>query len=82
MDGGVRVESAWTGPGGAVSSDGRFSISGGTVSTPPYESTLSITSVESSDVGDYTCSVSVSPSSDYVSGGTSGSDQTSVIIGQ
>ena len=83
MDGGVTVESTWTGPGGAVlSSDGRVSISGGNDSTPPYESTLSITSVESSDEGDYNCSVSVSPSSDYVSGETSGSNQTSVVIGQ
>ena len=80
MDGGVTVESTWTGPG--LSSDGRVSISGGNDSTPPYESTLSITSVESSDVGDYNCSVSVSPSSVYVSGETSGSDQTSVVIGQ
>ena len=83
VDGGVTVESTWTGPGGAVlSSDGRVSISGGNDSTSPYESTLSITSVESSDVGDYNCSVSVSPSSVYVSGETSGSDQTSVVIGQ
>ena len=83
VDGGVTVESTWTGPGGAVlSSDGRVSISGGTDSTPPYESTLNITSVESSDVGDYNCSVSVSPSSVYVSGETSGSDQTSVVIGR
>ena len=62
VDGGVTVESTWTGPGGAVlSSDGRVSISGGNDSTSPYMSVFMLSELYPGDSGTYLCSVAVRP---------------------
>ncbi len=57
---GAMIQVMWTGPAGPLS--GTTPSGAGTV----YNSTLSITSVSSSDAGTYTCNVSVVSNTQYL----------------
>lgn len=61
VDTGVTVSTTWDGPSGVLTTGGRVTVSTPTIHGGYYESTLSITSLQSSDDGTYNCSAVVSP---------------------
>ncbi len=56
VDSEVAVTASWTGPGGLITA-GVSDVTG----SGPYQSTLTLSSLITSDSGDYTCTASVSP---------------------
>ncbi len=56
VDTGVAVTVSWTGPGGSITA-GVSDIRG----SGPYQSTLTLSSLTTSDSGDYTCTATVDP---------------------
>ena len=62
MNDGEVVNTVWTGPDMTeLSSGSRVTISGAMDSTPPYVSELTISPLDESDSGGYTCTVMVVP---------------------
>ena len=81
IDTGVDVTVLWTGPPGNISSDNpTATMDSGTV----YESTVTFSSLETSDSGDYTCTATVSPdpSSEFVAESGGRTDTLSIIVGE
>ncbi len=56
VDSEVTVTASWTGPGGPITA-GVSDIAG----SGPYQSTLTLSTLTTSDSGDHTCTASVSP---------------------
>ena len=71
----------WTGPPGNISPDNTTpTMDSDTV----YESTVTFSSLETSDSGDYTCTATVGPdpSSEFITESEGGSDTLNIIVGK
>ena len=71
----------WTGPPGNISPDNPTpTMDSGKV----YESTVTFSSLETSDSGDYTCTATVSPdpSSEFVAESGEGTETLNIIVGK
>ena len=71
----------WTGPPGNTSPDNPTpTMDSDTV----YESTVTFSSLETSDSGDYTCTATVSPdpSSEFVAESGEGTEALNIIVGE
>ncbi len=84
VDTGVTVSTTWRGPSGVLTSDGRVFVSPPVLENGRYQSLLSVTSLQPSDSGTYTCAAVVSPNppSTYVIASATPSDQSSVHVGK
>ncbi len=82
VDSVMAVTVSWAGPdGGMLSNGGRVSVSGVTGSGP-YQSTLTLSSLVTSDTGGYTCTASVDPSTPQVVASGDGTDDHTITIGK
>ncbi len=82
VDSVVAVTASWAGPGGGVLSyGGRVTVSGVTGSGP-YQSTLTLSSLVTSDTGDYTCTASVDPSTPQVVASGDDTDTHTIAVGK
>ncbi len=82
MDSVVAVTASWAGPGGGLlSNGGRVTVSGVTGSGP-YQSTLTLSSLVTSDTGDYTCTASVGTSTPQVVASGDGTDTHTIAVGK
>ena len=79
IDTGVDVTVLWTGPLGNISPDNLIMIS-----DTVYESTVTFSSLETSDSGGYTCTATVGPdpSSEFITESGEGTDTLSIIVGK
>ncbi len=77
VDSAVAVTASWAGPGGAIT-DGVSGVTG----SGPYQSTLTLSSLVTSDTGDYTCTASVEPSTPQVVDSGDGTDDHTIIVGK
>ncbi len=77
VDSVVTVTASWAGPGGAITGG----VSGVTGSGP-YQSTLTLSSLVTSDTGDYTCTASVDPSTPQVVDSEDGTDTHAITVGK
>ena len=78
MDSDVTVTASWSGPGGAITT-GVTDMT----DTAPYQSTLFLSSLVTSDSGMYTCTASVNPvDPTYITGSKDGSDDLNITIGK
>ncbi len=80
----VDVSIAWMGTQGEMlSTDGRVTVSGVTGSGP-YQSTLTLSSLEETDTGVYTCTASASPdnSTSFVTASDESSTTVQVTVGK
>ena len=82
VDTGVDVTAVWLGPPDRttmLSTGGRITVSDVTGSRPNYQSTVNITSLEMSDSGAYTCTVTASGNgTTFVTESQAGSHKTTV----
>ena len=81
VDTGVVVTAVWLGPPGTtmLSTGGRITVSDVTGSRPNYQSTLTVTSLEMSDSGAYTCTATASGNgTTFVTESQAGSHTTTV----
>ena len=81
IDTGVDVTVLWTGPPGSISPDNPTpTMDSGTV----YESTVTFSSLETSNSGGYTCTATVSPdpSSEFVAESGEGTETLNIIVGE
>ena len=81
IDTGVDVTVVWNGPAGNISPDNPTPTM---VSDTVYESTVTFSSLETSDSGGYTCTATVSPdpSSEFITESGEGTDTLSIIVGK
>ncbi len=78
----VAVTVSWAGPDeGMLSTGGRVALSGVTGSGP-YQSTLTLFSLMTSDTGDYTCTASVDPSTPQVVASGDVTDTHTITVGK
>ncbi len=79
VDSVVAVTASWAGPGGAIT-DGVSDMTG----SGPYQSTLTLSSLMTSDTGDYTCTASVGPSTPQVVyvASEDGTDTHTITVGK
>ena len=79
IDTGVDVTVVWNGPAGNISPD-NLTIYSNTV----YESTVTFSSLMTSDSGGYTCTAAVSPvpSSGFIIESGGGTDTLNIIVGE
>ncbi len=83
VDTAVDVSITWNGTRGEMlSGDGRGNVSGVTGSGP-YQSTLTVSSLEEADTGGYTCTASASPdNSPFVTASDESSTTVQVTVGK
>ena len=78
MDSDVTVTASWSGPGGAITT-GVTDMT----DTAPYHSTLTLSSLVTSDSGTYTCIASVDPVDlTYITESEDGSDTHIIAVGR
>ncbi len=71
----VDVTASWTGPGGPITA-GVSDMTG----SGPYQSTLTLPSLTTSDSGDYTCTASASSTDPFVMASAQSSDTQTIAI--
>ena len=78
VDSSVTVTASWSKPGGAITT-GVANMT----DTAPYQSTLTFSSLVTSDFGMYTCTASVNPVDPmYITGSENGSDTHTIAVGR
>ncbi len=77
VDSVVAVTVSWVGPDGAIT-DGVSGVTG----SGPYQSTLTLSSLVTSDTGDYTCTASVGTSTPQVVASEDGTDTHTITVGK
>ncbi len=75
VDSEVAVTASWTGPGGTITA-GVSDITG----SGPYQSTLTLSSLKTSDSGDYSCNASASSTDPFVMASAQSSDTQTITI--
>lgn len=81
----ITVSTTWNGPNGTLVSGGRFTLLSPVLRNGLYASSLSITSLQTSDTGAYTCTAVVRPdpvSTPYIATSMSSSSQSEIDIGE
>ncbi len=78
VDSEVAVTASWTGPDGPITA-GVSDISGSGLA---YQSTLTLSSLTTSDSGDYTCTASVDPATPLVVGSGGGTGSHTITVGK
>ncbi len=82
VDSVVAVTVSWAGPGGGVLSNGGRVTMSGVTGCGPYQSTLTLSSLITSDTGGYTCTASVGTSAPQVVASGDGTDDHTIIVGK
>ncbi len=77
VDSVVAVTVSWAGPGGSIT-DGVSGVTG----SGPYQSTLTLSSLVTSDTGDYTCTACVGTSTPQVVASEDGTDTHTITVGK
>ncbi len=82
VDSVVAVTVSWAGPdGGMLSNGGRVTVSG-VIGSGPYQSTLTLSFLVTSDTGGYTCTASVGPSTPQVVASEDVTDTHAITVGK
>ena len=84
VDSGVSVSTSWRGPSGGLASNSRVTISKVNVSdSEHYQSEVMISSLQSSDSGNYTCGATISPEpSAFIQESDNASDVIHLSVGK
>ncbi len=82
VDSAVAVTASWAGPGGGVLSNGGHVTVSGVTGSGPYQSTLTLSPLVTSDTGGYTCTASVGTSTPQVVASGNATDTHTITVGK